>query len=420
MTDAQNPNDMTNPAGPIRTGNVLSWATDLDDKTMEQAHRTADLAFVHKPLALMPDAHLGMGATVGSVVATEGSIIPAAVGVDIGCGMVAQKTVFTRDQVDGHLGALHAGIARSVPSGQPKRGKRHAGSHSPKRERSKVLDRLVRDAPDVKNDRFSPKKIATQFGTLGGGNHFVELTVDEDDRVWVVLHSGSRGPGNLFAQEHIGRARNEMKRVLEQPLDDPDLAHFVQGTPEFEAYINGMLWAQDYALENRAEMMAAVLQVLTHVMGRAGVVADVASGPDITDGAQIQCHHNYANCEQHHGVDMWVTRKGAIDASEGKWGIIPGSMATGSFIVSGRGNPAAYRSASHGAGRRLSRTAARKQLSEASLVAAMDGIAWNEDARGLLDEHPDAYKDIGEVMDNQQDLVRIEHRLETILNYKGA
>jgi tRNA-splicing ligase RtcB len=428
MTDATNSNDMTNDpivpgadasAGPVRTGNVLSWATDLDDKTIEQAHRTADLDFVHKPLALMPDAHLGMGATVGSVVATEGSIIPAAVGVDIGCGMVAQKTVFTRDQVDGHLGALHAGIARSVPSGQPKRGKRHAGSHSPKRERSKALDRLIRDAPDVRSDRFNAKKIATQFGTLGGGNHFVELTVDEDDRVWVVLHSGSRGPGNLFAQEHIGRARNDMKRVLEQPLDDPDLAHFVQGTPEFAAYIDGMLWAQDYALENRSEMMAAVLRVLAHVMAKAGAL-DEPIGENIADGAQIQCHHNYASCEQHHGVEMWVTRKGAIDASEGKWGIIPGSMATGSFIVSGRGNPAAYRSASHGAGRRLSRTAARKQLSEESLVAAMDGIAWNEDARGLLDEHPDAYKDIGEVMDNQKDLVRIEHRLETILNYKGA
>ena len=447
MTDALNPNDMTNsdhvtdvpvgadaPAstGPVRTGNVLSWATDLDDKTIEQAHRTANLDFVHKPLALMPDAHLGMGATVGSVVATEGSIIPAAVGVDIGCGMVAQKTVFTRDQVDGQLGAIHAGIARSVPSGQPKRGKRHAGSHSPKRERSKALERLIRDAPDVRSDRFDAKKIATQFGTLGGGNHFVELTVDEDDRVWVVLHSGSRGPGNLFAQEHIGRARNDMKRALEQPLDDPDLAHFVQGTPEFAAYIDGMLWAQDYALENRAEMMTAVLKVLAHVMARAGALPETRSGEgkggsgagwngrDVADGAQIQCHHNYASCEQHHGVEMWVTRKGTIDASEGKWGIIPGSMATGSFIVSGRGNPAAYRSASHGAGRRLSRTAARKQLSEESLVAAMDGIAWNEDAHGLLDEHPDAYKDIGEVMDNQKDLVRIEHRLETILNYKGA
>ena len=393
-----------------RTGNVLTWADDLDEKTMAQAHRTANLSFVHKPLALMPDAHLGMGATVGSVVATEGSIIPAAVGVDIGCGMVAQKTVFTRDEIDEHLPKIHAGIAKAVPSGQPRSGNRNAGSRT-KYASTKVLDRLVRDAPDVRSDKFNAKKIAAQFGTLGGGNHFIELTVDEDDDVWVVLHSGSRGPGNLFAQEHIGRAKNTLKKVLEAPLEDPDLAHFVQGTPEFEAYIQGMLWAQDYALENRAEMMDAVLKVIAEAMNHSGFVHQ---------GKRIQCHHNYASCEHHHGTEMWVTRKGAIDASVGKWGIIPGSMATGSFIVSGLGNPDSYRSASHGAGRKLSRTAARKQLSKDTLNEAMAGIAWNDDAESLLDEHPDAYKDIGEVMDNQKDLVKIEHRLETILNYKGT
>ena len=316
-----------------RTGNVLTWAKDLDEKTMAQAHRTANLSFVHKPLALMPDAHLGMGATVGSVVATEGSIIPAAVGVDIGCGMVAQKTVFTRDEIDEHLPKIHAGIAKAVPSGQPRSGNRNAGSRT-KYASTKVLDRLVRDAPDVRSDKFNAKKIAAQFGTLGGGNHFIELTVDEDDNVWVVLHSGSRGPGNLFAQEHIGRAKNTLKKVLEAPLEDPDLAHFVQGTPEFEAYIQGMLWAQDYALENRAEMMDAVLKVIAEAMNHSGFVHQ---------GKRIQCHHNYASCEHHHGTEMWVTRKGAIDASVGKWGIIPGSMATGSFIVSGLGHPDSYR-----------------------------------------------------------------------------
>jgi tRNA-splicing ligase RtcB len=239
----------------------------------------------------------------------------------------------------------------------------------------------------------------------------VELTADETDRVWIVLHSGSRGPGNLFAQEHIGRARKEVRNVLDQPLEDPDLAHVVQGTPEFEAYIDGMLWAQSYAWENRAAMMEAVEGVLATVMEHPGWVVE---------GERIQCHHNYASLEHHHGKDVWVTRKGAIDASEGRRGVIPGSMATGSFIVSGLGNPASYRSASHGAGRRLSRNAARKQLSTETLEEAMAGIAWNQDAEGLLDEHPDAYKDIGEVMANQADLVRIEHRLETILNYKGA
>ena len=413
------------PTTASRTGDVLSWATDLDEKTLAQAHRTANLSFVHKPLALMADAHLGIGATVGSVVATEGSIIPAAVGVDIGCGMVAQKTVFTRDEVDAHLTKIHDGITKAVPSGQPRSGDRSAGSRTDFKP-TKVLDRLVRDAPEVQSDKFNPKKIASQFGTLGGGNHFVELTVDDDDNVWVVLHSGSRGPGNLFAQEHIGRAKKQLKKVLDQPLEDPDLAHFVQGTPEFEAYIEGMLWAQDYALENRSEMMDQVLRVLGDEMASSSagktkkMSASGLNGQNVADGKKIQCHHNYANCEQHHGTEMWVTRKGAIDASIGKWGIIPGSMATGSFIVSGLGNPEAYRSASHGAGRRLSRNAARKQLSEESLRERMEGIAWNDDAQSLLDEHPDAYKDIGEVMDNQKDLVKIEHSLETILNYKGT
>ncbi len=411
-----------NKTTPIRHNDVLSWATDLDAQTMAQAQRTASLDFVNKPLALMADAHLGMGATIGSVVATADSIIPAAVGVDIGCGMVAQKTVFSREQVDPYLAKIHDGIRIAVPSGQPRRGNRNAGSHT-SGVRSPALDRLVRSAPQVQSDRFNAKKIAAQFGTLGGGNHFVELTVDESDCVWIVLHSGSRGPGNLFAQEHIGKARNNMKKVLYAPLVDPDLAHFVQGTNEFARYIDGMLWAQDYALENRAQMMQAVIAVLSSVMTEAaneGSNEGRETGHRVVAGEQIQCHHNYASCEVHHDREMWVTRKGAIDASIGTWGIIPGSMATGSFIVSGLGNPDSYRSASHGAGRRLSRTAARKQLSTESLVKAMDGIAWNNDPQALLDEHPDAYKDISEVMNNQRDLVKIEHRLDTILNYKGT
>lgn len=278
---------------PIRDNDVLSWATDLDDQTLAQAHRTAALDIVHKPLALMPDAHLGIGATVGSVVATEGSIIPAAVGVDIGCGMVAQKTIFTRDQVDALLPKIHDGIRKAVPSGQPKAGNRRSGSHKVG-VRSKALDRLVRTAPDVESDKFNSSKIAAQFGTLGGGNHLVELTVDEDDRVWIVLHSGSRGPGNLFAQQHIGRARNRMKHVLDNPLEDPDLAHLVEGTDEFKAYIEGMLWAQDYALENRGQMMIAVNGVLDDVMQSVPTAKCDAGGRRTT----VQCHHNYASEHQ--------------------------------------------------------------------------------------------------------------------------
>lgn len=400
---------------PTENNNVRSWATDLDQNTIEQAERTAALDFVHKPLALMADAHLGRGATIGSVVATKDSIIPAAVGVDIGCGMIAQQTRFSRDQVDPKLTKIHSKIAKAVPSGQPRSGNRSAGSHS-RTVRSKKLDRLVRDAPVVKSDKFNPGKIAAQFGTLGGGNHFIELAVDEQNRVWVVLHSGSRGPGNLFAQEHIGRAKNMLKKALEAPLDDPDLAHFVQGTDEFGEYIDGMLWAQDYALENRSQMMSAVLDVVASEMDDAGFRTDQT----IAVGKPIQCHHNYASCETHQGIELWVTRKGAIDASVGRWGVIPGSMATGSFIVSGLGNPAAYRSASHGAGRKLSRRAARRQLSSESLTKRMGDIAWNNRPDALLDEHPDAYKDIGEVMHNQRDLVKVEHELKTILNYKGT
>jgi len=399
---------------PVLQGDVLSWASDLDDEALAQAQRTAALPAVAKPLALMADAHVGMGATIGSVVATKNAIIPAAVGVDIGCGMIAQKTVFTHEQIVAQLPKMHSLIAKAVPSGQPRKGNRTAGSHD-RMVRSKKLEQLIRDAPQVRNERFTAKKIAAQFGTLGGGNHFIELATDETDQVWVVLHSGSRGPGNLFAQEHIGRARNMMKKALDAPLEDPDLAFFVQGTDEFARYIEGMLWAQKYAFENRAQMMRAVLGAVGDVMEASGM--NVGS---VTEGKQIQCHHNYASCEMHHGREMWVTRKGAIDASLGNWGVIPGSMATGSFIVSGLGNAASYRSASHGAGRKLSRRAARRQLSVESLEAQMEAIAWNNDADALLDEHPDAYKDIGEVMANQRDLVDVEHRLETILNYKGT
>ena len=400
---------------PTEKNHVRSWATDLEQPTIEQAERTAALDFVHKPLALMADAHLGMGATIGSVLATRDSIIPAAVGVDIGCGMIAQRTTLSRDQVDAKLPKIHSAIAKAVPSGQPRSGKRSAGSHS-RTVRSKKLDRLVCTAPEVKSDKFNAGKIAAQFGTLGGGNHFIELAVDKQNRVWIVLHSGSRGPGNLFAQEHIGRAKNLLKKALDAPLADPDLAHFVQGTDEFSEYIDGMLWAQDYAFENRAQMMTAVVDVIASEMANAGFRSD----KPITAGKAIQCHHNYASHETHEGIDLWVTRKGAIDASVGRWGIIPGSMATGSYVVSGLGNPKAYRSASHGAGRRLSRRAARKKLRAESLTARMSGIAWNNRPKELLDEHPDAYKDISEVMNNQRDLVAVEHRLDTILNYKGT
>jgi len=274
---------------PELKNDVLSWATDLDENTQRQAERTARLSVVHKPLALMPDAHLGMGATIGSVIGTDSAIVPAAVGVDIGCGMIAQKTTIAADDIDPVLQKLHDRIRAVVPAGQPRKGDRAAGSHSAP-ARSAALAELTRDTPSVDNNKFTQEKVAKQFGTLGGGNHFVEITIDEADTVWVVLHSGSRGSGNLIAQEHIGRAKRDMVKVLEDPLDDPDLAYFVEGTDEFAHYIDAMQWAQRYAFENRRLMMDNVLNEVDHLVSKGSVRGDDA----------INCHHNYAAKESRH------------------------------------------------------------------------------------------------------------------------
>ncbi len=254
-----------------------------------------------------------------------------------------------------------------------------------------------------------PERAELQMGTLGGGNHFVELTIDEDtDDVWLVLHSGSRGVGNQVARYHIEQAKGLMKAYFID-LPDPDLAYLVEGTHPFEQYIHDMLWAQDYAAANREVMVDAALSGLGE-----------AWGLDLTPLNVVNCHHNYCEREHHHGKNLWVTRKGAIRARVGDYGVIPGSMATGSFIVQGLGSKASYHSASHGAGRTMSRTAARKNLTTESLDVRMEGITWNQDAEALLDEHPASYKDLGQVMANQADLVEPVARLTTILNYKGA
>lgn len=385
---------------PTHTGNVLSWATVLEDNTMEQAQRSAAMPFVERPLALMPDAHLGLGATVGSVIATHGAVIPAAVGVDIGCGMIAGRLNIGAEDLPDDLGALHTDIAEGIPAGIPSKADKTNGSHSQEQRMSSRVGPI----PDYL-DEF---KVRCQHGTLGSGNHFVELCLDEADRVWVVLHSGSRGAGNKVARRHIDKAKGLMKRYF-ITLDDPDLSYFVQGTDEFETYIGDMLWAQDYAYSNRKAMLRCVVEA---------VRSHTYDGTDTLE--TINCHHNYTEQEHHHGKNLWITRKGAIRAREGDRGVIPGSMATGSFIVEGLGSAASYCSAAHGAGRTRSRKAARRELTTASLNQRMAGISWNDDAEALLDEHPEAYKDLGEVMDNQADLVRPTHRLTTILNFKGA
>lgn len=378
---------------------VLSWASTLEPAAMDQARRTASMPFVVKPLALMPDAHLGKGSTVGSVIATEGAIIPAAVGVDIGCGMAAVETSLTSHDLPDDLGALHDCIRQVVPAGM---GKGHE-------ERDvDVMDVVERELATELSER-QLRTARTQYGSLGSGNHFVEVCLDERDRVWIVLHSGSRGIGNQLAAHHIAVAQGLMKEWFIS-LPDPDLAYLVAGTPQFEAYVADLLWAQAYAAANREEMLRLVVAEAEAELAAEGI-----------ETSRVNCHHNFTQQERHRGRTLWITRKGAIQASAGKLGIIPGSMGTRSYIVEGLGSAASYESCSHGAGRRLSRSAARRTLSVASLRVAMEGRSWNAaEAERLVDEHPMAYKDIDEVMEDQRDLVRPVRTLSQILNYKGT
>ena len=373
---------------------LLSWASDIETGTIEQAARTARLPFVDGHVALMPDAHVGMGATVGSVIPTQGAIVPSAVGVDIGCGMIAAELPITTTALPDDLGALHRRIAEVVPAGL---GQGH--------------DAAVADFELLAS--LTPKQATTarrQLGSLGSGNHFVEVCLDETDAVWLVLHSGSRGIGKQLADLHITAAKGLMEAYFIE-LDDPDLAYLVEGTPEFAAYIEAMHWAQDYAMANRAVTMANVLDAARSTLGL----------PELEPARTINCHHNFTAREHHHGRNMWVTRKGAIRAREGDWGVIPGSMGTRSYIVEGLGNPASYSSCSHGAGRRMSRSQARRQLDLDGLRTAMAGKAWNDgDASKLIDEDPRSYKDIDQVMLDQRDLVRVDRTLSQVLNYKGT
>ncbi|GAA1268638.1 RtcB family protein [Sphaerisporangium rubeum] len=377
--------------------NLLSWASEIEPGTVEQAARAARLPFVSGHVALMPDAHIGKGATVGSVIPTKGAIIPAAVGVDIGCGMIATETTLTASDLPDDLSALMPLVERRIPAGVGQ------GHRDPAVD--DALTALGRPHTDLTAKQ--EKTVATQFGTLGSGNHFVEVCLDERDRVWTVLHSGSRGIGNQLATKHIAAAKALMAQWF-VPLEDPDLAYLVQGTPEFTAYIEDMLWSQAYAMASRARMDVVLTAALFEVVGHGERVRTV------------NAHHNFTQQEKHHGKDLWITRKGAIKADKGDEGIIPGSMGTRSYIVTGLGNPASYNSCSHGAGRRMSRGEARRRLTGASLAKAMTGRTWNADrAEALVDEHPEAYKAIDQVMADQRDLVTVRHTLHQVFNYKG-
>jgi tRNA-splicing ligase RtcB len=378
---------------------LISWASEIDDNTIAQAEKTARLPIVDGHVALMPDAHVGIGATVGSVIPTRGAVIPAAVGVDIGCGMVAAELDVTEPQLPDTLEPLLVRIEQAIPAGVGKghdiaadNAARWLAAHTP--------------ATDLSADRTD--KAAKQFGTLGSGNHFFELCVDERSRVWVVLHSGSRGIGNQLASMHIDRARR-LAQQLELALEDRNLAYFLQGTPEFDAYITDMLWAQDYARANRDQMMDNAMRE---------VFAFLGTGHETR---RINCHHNFTQRETHAGVELWITRKGAIKAGPDDLGVIPGSMGTRSYIVRGKGNPASWMSCSHGAGRRHSRTQAKKLFTVDDLAGQMRGKVWLADrATALVDEIPSAYKDIDQVMADQTDLVEVQHTLRQVLNYKGT
>ncbi len=378
---------------------LISWASEIDERTVAQAQKTARLPIVEGHVALMPDAHVGMGATVGSVIPTRGAVIPSAVGVDIGCGMIAAELDVTEDQLPDSLEPLLVRIEEAIPAGVGRGHDRVARN----------ADRWLaahRPATELAEDQAN--RAAKQFGTLGSGNHFFELCVDERDRVWVVLHSGSRGIGNKLATMHINKARN-LAKALELRLEDLDLAYFTEGTPEFDAYIGDMLWAQDYARANRDQMMDNAMREVFAFLGFG------------RETQRINCHHNFTEREVHDGRELWVTRKGAIRADTGDLGVIPGSMGTRSYIVAGKGNAASWRSSSHGAGRRHSRTKAKKLFTTADLAEQMAGKVWlSSRADALLDEIPAAYKDIDRVMADQTDLVEVLHTLHQVLNYKGT
>jgi tRNA-splicing ligase RtcB (3'-phosphate/5'-hydroxy nucleic acid ligase) len=384
------------------TPKLLSWASILESGTRDQAVTTASMPFIHPHLALMPDAHLGLGATVGSVIPTLGAIIPAAVGVDIGCGMIAVRTQYTREQLPADRRPLREAIERAIPVNAGAANRKVSRDHTERR-----LELLTKEAEGAGFDPAAFKKDwRLQLGTLGSGNHFIEVTVDEDDRVWLFLHSGSRGVGNKIAQRHIQVAR-DLCRARGIDLPHRDLAYLEEGTPQFDAYIAQMRWAQHYALLNREEMMDRVARQFTEWVG----------GP-VERTEEINCHHNYTEPETHFGERVWLSRKGAINAEAGRPGLIPGSMGTASYVVSGRGNADALNSAPHGAGRNFSRNAARRQFTRDDLRAAMVGIEYR-DTDAFIDEIPAAYKDIDQVMADAADLVEVRHTLRQLVNVKG-
>ena len=384
---------------------VKTWTrgVPIEDAAKRQLKNVAKLPFIHRWVAAMPDVHWGLGATIGSVIPTHKAIIPAAVGVDIGCGMMAVRTSLKASDLPDNLKNMRTQIERRVPVGRASHKRLPSVNEKAWAKMDKAFGRIM-----AKHPKIGQKAAAKQLGTLGGGNHFIEICLDREDRVWAMLHSGSRGIGNMIGRYFIARAKKDMEDAL-STLPDKDLAYFAEGTQHFDDYVEAVGWAQDYARQNRILMMGFVMDALKSIRDLPEFNARVEA---------VNCHHNYVVREEHYGEEVWVTRKGAVRAGRGEMGIIPGSMGARSYIVRGLGNPESFESCSHGAGRTMSRTAARKKFTKEDHERMTAGVECRKDA-GVLDETPAAYKSIDDVMNAQKDLVEVVHEIKQVICVKG-
>jgi tRNA-splicing ligase RtcB len=393
-------------AAPIK---LWTRGVPVEDEARQQLINTARMPFIYRHLAVMPDVHPGKGSTIGSVIPTVGAIIPAAVGVDIGCGMMAARSSLTAADLPDNLHALRSAIEAAVPHGKTF-GKRDAGAWGEAPAAVDATWRALAGSFKRITDKY-PKLERTNnrlhLGTLGTGNHFVEVCLDEESRVWFMLHSGSRGVGNAIGSLFIELAQADMRQHIAN-LPDRDLAYFTEGSQHFDDYVEAVGWAQDFARRNRLLMMESVVAAARRIIAK----------PFVADVEAVNCHHNYVQRETHFGREVLVTRKGAVAAHKGQLGIIPGSMGAKSFIVRGLGNEEAFCSCSHGAGRSMSRTQAKKRFSVADQVRATEGVECRKD-KDVIDEIPMAYKDIDAVMAAQADLVEIVHTLHQVVCVKG-
>lgn len=394
---------------------VKTWTkgVNLDDNAKQQLLNTASLPIIHKWVAAMPDVHWGMGATIGSVIPTKKAIIPAAVGVDIGCGMMAVKTSLNASQLPDNLLEMRTNIEKAVPHGRTNNGKRNMdrgswfnipeGVSKVWKELEAQFNELTEKHPNIKKSNN-----VNHLGTLGTGNHFIEVCLDEENKVWIMLHSGSRGVGNVIGMSFIEKAKEDM-RTHERNLPDKNLAYLSEGTEFFDDYVFGVSWAQNYAKENRKIMMENTIKAIKKTLGSIEFETHIEA---------VNCHHNYVQKETHYGEEVYITRKGAVHAGKGQFGIIPGSMGAKSFIVKGLGNPESFESCSHGAGRVMSRGEAKRALTVDDHKKATQGVECRKD-KDVLDESPAAYKSIDAVMEAQKDLVEIVHTLKQVVCVKG-